>query len=264
MLSSRCRICLLLGLSLMVVNLGCSASHRTEPNNASTGLILIIPGVEGGEWQLTWMKQGLREAAITDEIDVITWGVGPFGSLFNLMDIDGNRRRAAEYGRRIERHHSQHPDQPITLIGYSGGGGLAVMTVEALKNRDVLDRLILIAAAISPDYPVDKLVPKCRRGVVSFRSRHDWFTLGVGTRLFGTIDRKNVDSAGRVGFLDDKGSLLCCDGLDQVDWCADWQKLGHGGGHVGWLSSAWARDVLAPQITSTRTAKINPTAPARD
>ena len=122
------------------------------------------------------------------------------------------------------------------------------MVAESLSPNLKLDRLILIAAALSPDYDLSPAVSRCNKGLVSFYSKRDWWTLGMGTSLFGTIDRKYTASAGQLGFRSSKGKVIKSDLITQIPWRPDWLKLGHDGGHVGWLKQAWSREILAPQI----------------
>jgi hypothetical protein len=112
----------------------------------------------------------------------------------------------------------------------------------------MVDRIVLIGAALSPDYDLTDALSHCRRGIVSFYSRRDWLMLGVGTKMFGTIDRRRTVSAGRIGFLGTDGEPARFEGLTQVAWTDAWRDLGHGGGHFGWLARRWVRDVLAPHL----------------
>ena len=106
----------------------------------------------------------------------------------------------------------------------------------------------LVGAAIAPDYDVSRGLAVCRNGIVNIYSRGDWWMLGVGTKTFGTIDRKRTASAGYVGLQGANGALLTCPGVQQVAWQPSWFWLGHHGGHSGWLAGTWAREVLAPLI----------------
>ena len=144
--------------------------------------------------------------------------------------------RAQRIAARIADYHREYPDQPVTLIGYSGGGGLAVMATEALPKDILLDRLILVGAAVAPDHDLSGVLPRCAHGVINFYSAADWFILGVGTQVFGTIDRKYTSSAGHVGFLDGDGKLREAPGLTQIAWEPAWINAGHDGGHIGWLA----------------------------
>ncbi|MBI4582177.1 MAG: hypothetical protein HY718_20950 [Planctomycetes bacterium] len=83
---------------------------------------------------------------------------------------------------------------------------------------------------------------------------------GLGTELFGTMDRQKTASAGYIGFRDGNDQLLKCAGLQQIAWTPAWRRLGHGGDHIGYLARPWAREVLAPLLidhadVASRTAR---------
>ncbi len=229
---------------------GCQqpAAKSPEPVVQERGMIVMLPGIESGAWMFRRTIEGLREAGLTHEVDVIEWGERPFGSYRNLVDLESNLQRAHEIAARLAADRQAHPQRPITIVGYSGGGGIAVLVAEALADGCSVDRIILLGAALSPDYALEPVVARCRRGVVNFYSERDWLTLGVGTSLFGTIDRKKTGAAGRRGFRTTDGQLLTLDGLTQIPWIPTWEPLGHDGGHYGWVARAWARDVLAAHI----------------
>jgi len=206
----------------------------------------MLPGVEGGAWQLAELRAGLSDGGVADEIRAINWGIRPLGSLANLMDIDANRRRAAAIAGEIAEIHRRNPDSPIHLLGYSGGGGLALLIAEALPQDVVLERIILIAPAVSPTFDLTTALRRTRHGIVHFYSVQDRTVLGAGTRTLGTIDRVKCDAAGMVGFQNAAGDLREVPGLLQIAWTPLWRSLGHMGGHVGWLARPWATQVLAP------------------
>ncbi|NLX14562.1 MAG: hypothetical protein GXY44_13045 [Phycisphaerales bacterium] len=236
-----------------IVLAGLFGCHQPEPlhrEQLEQGCVFLLPGVEGGAWQFQQTTQGLRDAGLNQAIDVIEWGVRPFGSMINLTDLKGNRRRAVAIAEHIAQYQRNFPERPTTLLGFSGGGGLAVLTAEALPEGIRVDRLILVSAVISPQYDLSKAAVHSRKKIISFYSNRDWLIIGAGTTLFGTIDRQYTSSAGHVGFQDDQGQLRT-DGLVQIAWRPEWRQLGNNGGHLGWLAREWARDILAPQIDPT-------------
>ena len=253
----RCRLRSFGFLAVVPIIAGCDqpntqvvqSAPTARPTQSKTGVVIMLPGVEGGAWQLAEARAGLAEAGVHDEIDTIEWGARPFGSLVNLMDLKANRQRAQDIAERITTRLRAEPDRRIQLVGYSGGGGLALLVTEALPTDVKLDRLVLIAAAVAPTHDLGPALAQCRRGIVNFHSEEDWFILGVGTRTFGTIDRVQSDSAGRIGFRTAEGQPLARPGLTQVAWRDDWRKLGHFGGHIGWLARGWSREVLGPALT---------------
>ena len=240
---------LLHGAATLVVGSGCSDVSLDWPATEPTrGVIVMIPGVEGGAWQLAEARAGLIKGGVSDHLMAIDWGVRPFGSLVNLSDLEANQRRAAIIADRITREHRENPSRPIRLIGYSGGGGLALLVASALPEDVRLEQIILFAAAISPTYDLTRALQRARGGIVNFYSAQDRVVLGLGTRTFGTIDRSKCDAAGQVGFQTPDGRIRERPGLIQIAWTPAWRRLGHDGGHVGWLARNWACEVLAPML----------------
>jgi pimeloyl-ACP methyl ester carboxylesterase len=240
-------------LPTVVLTLCCGLAGCTQPEPPSRaqlerGYVVLLPGVEGGTWHLTDTVRGLRDGGVDQALDPVEWGQRPFGSLTNLTDLAANRQWARKIAELIIQYRTEYPTRPITLVGFSGGGGLAVLVAEALPENVKLDRLILIGAALSPDYDLSKPLAHTNGKLINFYSELDWLPLGIGTAWFGTIDRKYTASAGRVGFRDLDNKLIAGDRVEQVGWRPDWIRLGHDGAHIGWLWRAWAREVLAPYI----------------
>jgi pimeloyl-ACP methyl ester carboxylesterase len=238
-------------LSALFLGTGCEQPASQTAKSAPDNLVLMLPGVEGGSWQLTSVVDGLHDAGVRQEIEIIPWGKWPLSSMDNLMNHEANLERAKKISERIAAHRQTHPSSSITLVGYSGGGGIAVMVAEALPENVSIDRLILIAAAVSPEYDLTKVLSHVRGNMVNFYSENDWFMLGWGTQTFGTIDRKNTAAAGRIGFVDAAGKPRESQQIKQIEWRPDWARLGHWGGHIGWLARPWAREVLAAQLRAS-------------
>src|SRR5690606_349663 len=133
------------------------------------------------------------------DIEVRRWGT-PLLALRNLRAYERNAETAARMAEEIAARRRERPDERFYLVAYSGGGGMAALVVAALPEDVMIDRLILIAPAISPGFPLERdVLPRVRELVVNYASERD-IQVGWGTRTFGTIDRKHVDSAGAVGF----------------------------------------------------------------
>ena len=81
-------------------------------------------------------------------------------------------------------------------------------------------------------------------------SRRDRWMLGVGTRIFGTMDRRFSSAAGRVGFRpptalssEDRSAY---DRLREIHWTPLLAGDGHHGGHTGWARVPFLRKHLVP------------------
>ena len=165
------------------------------------GHVLILPGVENFPWTFWGVLKGLRKGGVSRRVWVRNWGVRPFGTFPNLMRYRLNRRKIAGIATEVLHLAESQPGARITLIGYSGGGGMALFLAEALPEDFRFERIILVAPAVSPLYELGAALARSRRGVLSYYSPRDSFFLGWGTRTFGTMDRVRINAAGRYGFL---------------------------------------------------------------
>lgn len=195
--------------------------------------------------------RGLEDAGVQSAIEVYDWQRDElFGVLSNLLDLERNLGHAAEIAAAITAYARDHAGRPIDVVGYSGGGGLAVMVAEALPQEVRLRNLILVQAAISPDYDLGAALAHVDGKLINFHSAFDWAILGLGTQAFGTMDRANVASAGKVGFNLDAAvpNEALRARVEQPEWTVAMLASGHYGGHLGMLTYGWNKKYLAPHL----------------
>lgn len=238
-------------LPLLAICGGCLRPQSPTTSQLDLGLVWMFPGIEGHPAMLGPARQALRDAGVNAAVEVYEWHrPGMLGSIHNLQDESGNRAKAAELAASISEYSRHHPSRPIDLIGYSGGSGLAIMVAEALPESARLHHVILLQAAVSPDYDLTPVLRRLDGKLVNFYSPLDWAFLGVGTSLFGTMDRKYEPAAGKLGF----NPLLAAPDeklrqhLEQHCWNAEMFLAGHYGGHLGPFSYNWSRKYLAPLL----------------
>ncbi len=234
----------------LAANMGCRAGAPvlTEPN-LTLGKAILLPGITNFMQELSPFVTMLREAHPQLSIELRRWGPA-FRPFHNLFSEPANRRRAAELAEEIADYRRKNPHHPVYLLGYSGGGAMAVFIVEALPEDVSIDRLILLAPAVSQSYPVvEKIMPKIRDFAVVYASRLD-APVGVGTRLLGTLDRKWERSAGSRGFCDKHDRLV------QVDWNPTALRKRHFGNHASYMSRAWQREYLLPAFDPAGTTDV--------
>lgn len=214
----------------------------------SPGRILVLPGVYNTRFQLSGFVERAEARLPGFDVEVRRWGT-PLLPLANLRAHERNVATAAALAAEIAEWRAAHPADPFYLVGYSGGGGMAVLVAAALPDGVEIDRLILIAPAISPDYPLERdVLPHVRELVVNYASERD-LQVGWGTRTFGTIDREYVDSAGAVGFATNDPKVV------QWYWSPADRELGHRGNHVAYLGGRWQAAALLPALDPDATAE---------
>ncbi len=211
----------------------------------------MIPGIRGTPSMLAAACRGLDDAGVRSAIEVYDWQrVELFGTLSNLLDHERNLGHAAEIAESITQYSRNRAGRPIDVVGYSGGGGLAVMVAEALPEDVRLRHLILVQAAVSPNYDLSAALARVDGKLINFHSAFDWAILGLGTWTFGTMDRANVASAGKVGFNLDAAvpNEALRSRVEQPAWTAAMLASGHYGGHLGMLTYGWNKKHLAPYL----------------
>jgi pimeloyl-ACP methyl ester carboxylesterase len=213
----------------------------TLATSAQSGRLLILPGVGNTRFHLAGFVARAEQQLPGFDVDVEPWGV-PFLTLHNLRAHQRNVATAERIAGEIAAWRRAHPLESFYLVGYSGGGGMATLVTAALAADVRIDRLILVAPAVAPDYPLEKKVlPRVRDFVVNYSSERD-LQVGWGTSTFGTIDRKHTPSAGAIGFDTADARLL------EYRWSAVDEPFGHRGNHLAYLSARWQAAKLLPAL----------------
>ncbi|MGE0479399.1 MAG: hypothetical protein AB7Q17_02895 [Phycisphaerae bacterium] len=221
----------------------------TQPAAQRTpGLVYFFPGIEGGPWMLEWARRAARDAGCEAEFRTLDWQ--RLDVLGNLVELERNRARAAQVAAEIVAFRNASPTAPIDLVGYSGGGGLAVMIAEALPESLRIRNLVLVHAAISPTHDLAAALRRIDGLLVNFYSHGDWVILGLGTRAFGAIDREHTDSAGHVGFDLTRAvpDLALRERVRQVRWTPEMIRSGHWGGHATIITYGFNKTYVAPYL----------------
>jgi len=190
-----------LGLALAA---GCSTDEARflTPQRLATGLVIILPGIEGESPLNRDIRRGLQAGGVGCAMPIYKWGrpIPVAGLLINQMDVIGNRLEGRKIAQMVVAYQDNHPGRPVYLIGHSGGGGVAVFAAESLPADRQVDGLILLSASLSNGYNLTKALAHSRGGLVNFYSKADIGFLVIGTTLAGNVDGMRGPAAGAVGF----------------------------------------------------------------
>jgi hypothetical protein len=231
-------------VSLIWLAFASASSAQTPqpfPPSYAAGRMIVLPGIHNTLFHLNGFIDMARVGLPRFVIDRRKWGI-TFLGIRNLRAAEENFEFARELASDIAQWRRENPDELLYLMGYSGGGGVASIVLAELPDDVRIDRLILIAPAISADYPIEELAMRhVRDFVVNFASEKD-MQVGLGTRVFGTIDGKYDYAAGYDGFS------ASFDKLAQWFWRESDREIGHRGNHIAYLGRRWQRDFLLPAI----------------
>jgi hypothetical protein len=213
-----------------------------------SGLVLVADGIGGLNLCGTSLQYAAQAVSLKHEIRIISWGHG-FGRWHaDLTNVANHESQADEVRRIVVDFRAAHSQSPIFLVGKSGGTGVIVKALERLPS-DIVKVAVLLSPALSPTYDLSCALRAIHTEIVVFWSPLDLIVLGLGTRIFGTVDRVRAVSAGLVGFRPpetaDPGQYAK---LRQVRWKPEMAPTGYLGGHVGPDSPAFLRKYVVPLL----------------
>ncbi|NLX13717.1 MAG: hypothetical protein GXY44_08715 [Phycisphaerales bacterium] len=238
---------------------GCSTSKLQTADRLEKGYVVVLPGIEGKSFLNVNIARGLDDGGVRSYIKIHDWTPGTLLLFPVTMRAESrNQRQARRVAQMIIDYQDKYPNRPVHLIGHSGGGGLAVFTLEALPPQRRIASAILLAPALAPTYDLSRALRRTEYGIYNYYSRRDLGFLGAGTTIVGTIDGEHTSAAGAVGFqvpygLSEEGRELYRTRLHQQRYTPKMAESGHSGGHLGWADrkfvAEWLAPILRTQIT---------------
>jgi pimeloyl-ACP methyl ester carboxylesterase len=228
-----------------------TAAPFPAPHAAAPRIVYVIDGAGGFEAT----SRTIRETALADglplEVRSFHWTHGYCRILADQMHAAHMRREGQRLAELVMQQRQQSPGQPISLVGHSAGCGLVLVAAEHLPPNS-LDRIILMAPAVSVGHDLRPALASARHGMDVFCSDHDWACLSIGVCLAGTTDRRwTLAAAGKVGFRPTgscSGDAALYSRLRQYPWDASLAWTGHRGGHYGSYQPGFLRVFVFPLL----------------
>jgi pimeloyl-ACP methyl ester carboxylesterase len=212
-------------------------------------LVLIFPGIEGRSFLNLAILQGLLDAGVPYGLEIVDWTTGnKFLALYHLRSRQRNERIAAEIASRIAQYQAEYPGRPVWIVGHSGGGGMALLTASRLPHEVRLRGVILLAAAVSPQFDLAALSTKSELGFWNFSSYLDWLFVGLGTTLLGSFDGRLGPSAGMLGFRAHAP-------VEEHPYALGLMKQFHLGGHFGCVNRVFICESVGPILLADTAAR---------
>lgn len=245
---------LAVGMSLLLA--GCAGGPArivtlSPPAPQTRAVVLVLAGAGGYTGVYKAMTRTVQDQGLPLQLEWIEWqhsGGGRF--IADQTDPEYARNAGRLLAERVRPMLQQDPPVPVSLVAHSAGSAVALACAEALPPES-LDRIVLLAPAVSCRYDLRPSLASARRGIDVFSSERDWFYLGLGVRMLGTTDGKSDQAAGRVGFIVPQPietDTVCYRKLRQHPWDASVSWTGHDGGHTGAYQQVFLRTQIMPLL----------------
>ncbi|HEV7301491.1 MAG TPA: hypothetical protein VGN72_19160 [Tepidisphaeraceae bacterium] len=240
---------IIIPLLVMMIG-GCAIRRDTVPLDPKP-MLVHLPGIAGDMPLERSYMSALQVGGFDADVHLYDW-TGRNWWFKALRAYEDNRQAARELAEELTTFARANPNRPIFLSSDSGGAGPAVWALEALPADVMVEAVVLICPALSPDYDLSRALMRVRGQMLAFHSPRDGFVLGWGTSTWGTIDRKHVAAAGYGGFM------LPRDARDAAQYRklksvaydpAWWGRYNHPGDHTGAMGVRFASGYIAPLLT---------------
>jgi len=214
--------------------------------DVSREVVFVLDGVGGFQFVPLLLRRAWRDDPGTPGTIVVRWQFGIPGEIWtDLCWRSRNMKKASEFADQLASFRLQYPEASIHILAFSGGTGIAVWACERLAGRAAIETMVLACPAISPEYNLAEALRAVHR-CYALISHRDCGILGLGTTVFGTVDRRHCSAAGRKGFSPppnlSQADARAYDRLRQIEWTPQLRALGHRGGHTGWAQVALLRE----------------------
>lgn len=244
---------------------GCASVAKTPPGTVAAkptapvkGVVFCADGAGGFGWTTEALAVTAAEERVPVHVELVDWSHGR-----GLMITDNcHWRNTREQGRKladmVRVSHERYPKLVVYLVGHSAGTAVCLEAARDLPPNSV-ERIVLLAPSVSPNYDLRPALSCAKRGVDVFISHQDWVTLGLTMRVFGTTDRAWTAAAGKVGFRrphDGSAGAALYDKLHEHVWRPSEMATGHKGGHYGSYVPGFLKAKVLPLV--------NPDAPTKD
>lgn len=215
-------------------------------------VLFLIDGVGRFQLGVVMARRALREAGGDIGSVMFDWQTFIVGEVFSdLVWYRRNRLMGSKLARKLLAFRRDHHDTRIHMLAISGGAGISIFALEALRGRRLIETLVLACPAMSSTYNLAPALAATKR-CYALTSHRDKVILGVGTRIFGTTDRRFEAAGGMVGFRIPTDltpeETQAYRRMHEIRWTPELEPLGHPGGHAGWINPTLLRRHLVPML----------------
>jgi len=216
----------------------------------SRAVVLVVDGAGGYPSAYRAISNVVAEQRLALQIEPVNWNHGTGRFIADQVDTEYAVAAGQQLARQVCLLRKQAPDKPIYVVGHSAGTLVALAAGEALPP-DTLERMVLLAPAVSRSYDLRPALRSSRRGIDVFCSERDWVYLGLGIRVLGTTDGRREAAAGRTGFVvppPTAPDAALYARLHQHPWDCSLAWTGNDGGHADSYKPVYLRSRIIPLL----------------
>ena len=144
--TTRRRLCAILFAACCI----CFAQPLLAADHAKPYL-LHLPGIGGHRPIDDLLTAGIEKGGLDASVEIYDWTENNPG-LTALTSFNQNHHEAEIIAQRITKIYRADPSRRIIVSGHSGGAGVAIWALEKLPDDVHIDTLVMLAAALSPQY----------------------------------------------------------------------------------------------------------------
>jgi pimeloyl-ACP methyl ester carboxylesterase len=218
---------------------------------APQGIVIVVDGAGGSQTAPQAVVEAVAEARLPLFVRSFEWTHDRRRGILDMTDVPYSRAQGQRLAGDIMWYRATYPRVPVYIVAHSAGSMVALSAVDWLPP-DSVERMILLAPAVSAEYDLRRGLMASRQGVDVFCSERDRFWLGLGTAVVGTADgRRGSEAAGRVGFYPPNmaaGDAALAGRLRQHPWDPSVAWTGNRGDHSGTLRLAYMKAYVLPLL----------------
>jgi pimeloyl-ACP methyl ester carboxylesterase len=223
-----------------------------KPPTTPLGIVLVADGAGGNTEASDAISSAVKRTGSPLFVRSINWSHGRGRAIADMTDLEHSREEARSLAVLVQQYRTKFPNTPIYLVGHSAGSHIVLEATGWLEPSSV-ERVVVLAPAVSENYDLRPALKASRQGVDAFTSERDGFILGVGIGLLGTADGERDAAAGRYGFnvlAPNNPDAALYSKLHQHPWDPSLERTGNDGNHSGSLAPGYLRRYVLPLFTS--------------
>ena len=243
-----------LGLLSILLAAGCATNRQPVSSCGCTMPNADVVFVADGSGDYRTTSRALCEAVRACEaplrVETFVWSHGYGRIVVDHVDHCNHLEEGRRLAGYIVATKQSCPERSVFLVAHSSGAAVVLAAAEAAPPGSI-ERIVLLAPAVSHDYDLRPALRSVRKGIEVFTSRRDVGALVIATGIAGTADRRRTAAAGRCGFT----PILSCPGdeflyakLRHHPWDPSVAWSGNRGNHYGTLEQSFIRTYVLPLL----------------